>query len=218
LLVAVHDVDSRRDLVGAVVAESRRARFDERRPAAGPREAEVVDFSGAQRELVVDFLAGALRMPVATEPFPMRFAADSYWRGELHHLCDSPGTRRTASGGDCRHRRGTSHRGQSRTGAGGATWTAPEAGQPAGPDRRAGPISGDRRCRRRLRARGAKFCGYVRDSADPQPIGPFDFVGVYDEASDRHRRVTELVQQGHEDAYRAFIDPYVAAGERVEIL
>ena len=30
------------------------------------------------------------------------------------------------------------------------------------------------------------------------PIGPFDFAGVYDEASDRHRPVAELVQQGHE--------------------
>ena len=48
------------------------------------------------------------------------------------------------------------------------------------------------------------------------PIGPFDFAGVYDEASDRRRNARELLQQGYEDAYAAFIDPYVAAGERID--
>jgi hypothetical protein len=50
------------------------------------------------------------------------------------------------------------------------------------------------------------------------PIGPFDFAGVYDEASDRHRTTRELIQQGYEDAYRQFIEPVVAAGERLEEL
>jgi hypothetical protein len=48
------------------------------------------------------------------------------------------------------------------------------------------------------------------------PIGPFDFGGVYDEGSDRERTVAELMQQGYADAYRHFIEPVVAAGERVE--
>jgi hypothetical protein len=49
-----------------------------------------VDFAGAHRDLVVDFLSGALRLPVATAAWPMRFPTDSYWRGELHHICDRP--------------------------------------------------------------------------------------------------------------------------------
>ena len=54
---------------------------------------------------------------------------------------------------------------------------------------------------------------------DHNPIGPFDFSGVYDDASDRQCRVPELMQQGYDDAYRSFIEPVVAAGERlVEIV
>ena len=44
------------------------------------------------------------------------------------------------------------------------------------------------------------------------PVGPLDFRGVYDERSDRHFAVAELVDRGYEDAYRQFIDPVVAAG------
>jgi hypothetical protein len=50
---------------------------------------------------------------------------------------------------------------------------------------------------------------------DHNPIGPFDLRGTYDEASDRQRSVTELMQQGYDDAYRQFIEPVVAAGERL---
>ena len=39
---------------------------------------------------MVDFLQGALRLPVATPPQPIVFPADSYWRGEMHHVCDRP--------------------------------------------------------------------------------------------------------------------------------
>ena len=49
------------------------------------------------------------------------------------------------------------------------------------------------------------------------PLGPLDFGGVYDERSDRHYSVAELVDRGYEDAYHQFIDPVVAAsGERIE--
>jgi hypothetical protein len=44
------------------------------------------------------------------------------------------------------------------------------------------------------------------------PIGPFDFGGVYDDASDRFRAMNELVRQGYEDAYQQFIEPVVAGG------
>ena len=48
------------------------------------------------------------------------------------------------------------------------------------------------------------------------PIGPFDVDGVYDESSDRQRTIPELMQMGHDDAYRQFIEPVVASGEREE--
>ena len=48
------------------------------------------------------------------------------------------------------------------------------------------------------------------------PVGPLDFSGVYDERSDRHFSLGELVDRGYEDAYHQFIEPVVAAsGERI---
>ena len=217
VVVAVHDIDSRRDLIGAMIGGGRRARFDERRPAAGPREAEIVDFAGAHRDLVVDFLSGALRLPVATAAWPMRFPTDSYWRGELHHICDRPelGARLLAE-----------------VAALGVEQVivispAPQPGAPHGLRPRAGTLRGrigehvrsietaavDDVCA--LAARN--FAGVFTIRPVHNPLGPFDFRGVYDEASDRQRSVSELLQQGYDDGYRAFIDPYVAAGERVEL-
>ena len=48
------------------------------------------------------------------------------------------------------------------------------------------------------------------------PIGPFDFGGAYDSASDRRHTLVELMERGYEDAYHQFIEPVVgASGERV---
>jgi hypothetical protein len=48
------------------------------------------------------------------------------------------------------------------------------------------------------------------------PMGPFDFAGIYDEQSDRESALAELVDRGYEDAHRQFIEPVVAAGgERI---
>jgi hypothetical protein len=60
------------------------------------------------------------------------------------------------------------------------------------------------------------FAGVFVIRPPHNPLGPFDFGGVYDDASDRRRQARELLQQGYEDAYAAFIDPFVAAGERLE--
>jgi hypothetical protein len=89
-LIAVHDLDARRDLVGVLLPADVRARFATRRKGPGLREAETVDFSGTGRELVVDFLQGALRLPAAVAPHICEFPADSYWAGEAHRLCDRP--------------------------------------------------------------------------------------------------------------------------------
>src|SRR2546428_324783 len=48
------------------------------------------------------------------------------------------------------------------------------------------------------------------------PVGPFDFSGAYDEASDRHQTIGELMERAYEDAYRQFIEPVVgASGENL---
>ena len=48
------------------------------------------------------------------------------------------------------------------------------------------------------------------------PVGPFDFAGAYDEASDRRYSTAELMEQAYEDAYHQFIEPVVgASGEQI---
>jgi hypothetical protein len=216
VLIAVHDLDARRDIVGAIVSDTRRTRFDERRAGGGPREAEVVDFTGAQRELVADFLTGALRLPVATSPWPIRFATEGYWRGELHHICDRPelAVRLLAE---------LAVLGVEQVIVVGA---APPAGAPHGLRRRPGAL------RSRIGAdvrsietaaiddvcalAAMNFAGVFVVRPLHNPTGPFDFQAVYDESSDRRRHGRELLQQGYDDAYAAFIEPHVAAGERVD--
>jgi hypothetical protein len=48
------------------------------------------------------------------------------------------------------------------------------------------------------------------------PVGPFDFNGAYDEASDRRHSTLELMERAYEDAYHQFIEPVVgASGEQI---
>jgi hypothetical protein len=48
------------------------------------------------------------------------------------------------------------------------------------------------------------------------PLTALDFAGVYDERSDRHYSLGELLDRGYEDAHLQFIEPVVAAsGERI---
>ena len=48
------------------------------------------------------------------------------------------------------------------------------------------------------------------------PVGAFDLGGAYDEHSDRHQPLAELMERGYQDAHLQFIEPVVAAsGERI---
>ncbi len=92
LLLVVHDVDAHRDLVFALVAESRRRQLI-RRPtseAADARRAEVFDLAGIARDHLADAVAAALTLPLASDWHTVTFAQDGYWRGETHRLCDRP--------------------------------------------------------------------------------------------------------------------------------
>ncbi len=53
---------------------------------------------------------------------------------------------------------------------------------------------------------------------DHNPVGPFDFVGGYDDRSARRQPLSELMSHGYEDAYHQFIEPVVgASGDRVGV-
>ena len=92
LLMTVHDLDAHRDLIVALLGDSRRRELVRRPTTAADesRRAEVLDLAGTGREYLVDAVAASLAVPLMTEPCSMTFAADAYWRGETHRLCDRP--------------------------------------------------------------------------------------------------------------------------------
>jgi hypothetical protein len=214
VLVAVHDLDARRDLVGAVLRPQAREAFDVKRAAGDVRDAETVDLTGPQRELLLDLLVGSWRLPIATEPHPIEFPSESYWQGERHRLCDRPElvTRLVDEA----------------MAVGVEQLIVVGAAPPSAVPHGMRPHPAD------LRSRIGEVVRSIETSAlrdaeaeavrelhavfvvrpDHNPVGPFDFGGVYDEASDRHRGLPDLVRQGYEDAYRQFIEPMVASGER----
>jgi hypothetical protein len=218
LLIAVHDLDARRDLVGGVLPPDVRTAFAARRRDAGAREAETVDLAGPSRDLVVDFLKGAVRLPAIMAPHVCEFSADSYWRGERHRFCDRPElvTRLIEE-------------------IAGVGIEQVVFISPAGP---AAPPHGIRTMPADLRARAGELVRSIETAAlqdacslaltrfsgvfvvrpDHNPVGPFDFAGAYDQASDRMRTLDELMKQGYSDAYVQFIEPIVAAGEKIDAI
>jgi hypothetical protein len=212
VLVAVHDLDARQDLVGAILAAPSRAAFE------GPRDDQAsdgafIDLTGPQRETLAGFLVGAFRLPVVTEPATVSFPLDSYWRAERHRVCDRPelAVRLVEE--------------IARLGVDQLVLVSPAA-EPARPSTmRARPID--------LRGRTGELVRSIETAAltdaaalarsrcrsvfvvrpDHNPIGPFDFGGVYDEASDRRLTLAELIEQGRVDAYRLVVEPAVAIEE-----
>jgi len=216
VLIAVHDLDSRRDLVAAVLAPPARAAFESRR-AVETRDAEIVELTGPQRELLVDLLQGTWRLPVATAPATVTFPADSFWRGEQHRLCDRPEL--------------VSRLVDELATIGVEQVVLVSAAAPAASPHgmRARPIALRARMGEMVRsietaalrdgatAAANRFSGVFVIRPDHNPIGPFDFSGTYDESSDRRRTMSELIRQGYADAYRHFIEPVAAAGERLDL-
>ena len=213
LLLAVHDVDARRDVVFALLAQPHRGRFFSRATGdAAPRSLETFDLAGVSRDHVFDALAAALAVPLATEPHLVTFAAEGPWRGETHRLCDRPEALSRLI---------------EEAASAGAEQLVIVAPSMAG----ANPheLSGGRS---EFRGRvGEQLAGFeaasVRDAVAQcgdrfaavflirpahLPLMPLDFGGVYDERSDRTQTVGELADRGYEDAYRQFIEPVVGAG------
>ena len=218
VLLGLHDLDARRDLVGALLSADARHHFDAGRPGHGPREAEIADFSGSARDLIVDFLVGAQQLPVASTPHFVQFPADSYWRAERHRVCDRPElavrlVEEAAAVGI-----------EQMVLVGAASPAAVPHGMRSRPVDLRGRMGEIARSietavfQDASTAASGRFSGMFTIRPDHNPIGPFDYGGAYDEASDRRRSLVELMHQGYEDAYRQFIEPVVATGDKVEAL
>ncbi len=216
LIVTAHDVDARCDLVFALLAEPHRRGFLQRAGQGRPR-AEIVDLAGTGREHAIDALAGALSLPLATEARRIRFAPESYWRGERHRVCARP----EAVGRllEELHLAGVEQ-----------VIVVCATSQLAGPHALS-PARGDLRGRLAdylatadaaavddaVAAAQGRFRGIFVVRPEHNPIAPLDFDGTYDDRSDRRQQLDELIDRGYEDAYRQFIDPVVgASGDRLE--
>jgi len=217
LLIAVHDLDARRDLIFAILGETRRRDLKRRSTTAADerRRAEVIDLVGIGRDHLVDAVAGALSIPIVTESRSIRFAADAYWRGETHRLADRPGSliRLIDELIDLGIQQIV------------LVAAAPE---PTGPHTLAPPrVDGRGRLGEYLESSEAAILNDATTTTPGvriytvrpvhNPIGPLDFAGTFDDRSHRRHSLAELMAQGYEDAYQQFIDPVVgASGERIQ--
>jgi hypothetical protein len=218
ILIAVHDLDAHRDLIFAMLGETRRRDLIRRSTsaAADARRAEVFDLAGVGRDYLADAVAAALTVPIATEAHLVTFAADAYWRGETHRLCDRPASLARVLDElvdlDVQQIVLVS--------------AAPELPGPHA--LAASRIDGRGRLGEYLQSAEAAIVRDVTCAApgpapriftirpSHNPLGPFDFRGGYDDRSDRRQPLSELMSHGYEDAYRQFIEPVVgASGERI---
>ena len=216
LLLIVHDLDARRDLVYGLVREPFRRALFPPPTGAGVRRAEAFDLAGLARDHLVDVMAAALSVPGLTEPAMMSFAPDSYWRGELHRLVDRP-----ASLGRLLEEAAAAGAEQVIVVSAAPELPGPhELGRP-----RVDPMG---RLSEYIAAAEAtalrdglhhvqhRFRAVYEIRPQHNPVGAFDLGGAYDERSDRQQPLAELIERGYEDAYRDFIDPVVAvSGENL---
>lgn len=219
LLLTAHDLDARRDLIFALLAEPQRQPFYARRPGLEGdwRQSELIDLAGVGRRHLGDALAGALAVPVGAEPHLVEFATDSYWRGETHRLCSRPGALvrvideliRTGAEQIILVSASAELSGAHTLGSGrrdprgrlGEFLSASEAAA-----LRTATIGRSRRLR-----------GSYIIRPTHNPLGPFDFRGCYDDRSDRRLALHELIECGYRDAHRQFVDPVIGAGgDRLE--
>ncbi|MGE0813953.1 MAG: patatin-like phospholipase family protein [Vicinamibacterales bacterium] len=216
LLVAVHDLDARRDLVfGLMAGEAGRRLFP---GFAGPaaRRAEAFDLAGPGRSALIDVLRGAVTLAELSDPQFLTFPADGYWRGETHRVADRPAAlvrllEEAAAAGIEQ--------------AIVVTATPPPGGphalQPTrlDPRGRAGTwIAAQETAavRDAVRYAEAHYHAVFVIRPDHNPLAPLDLAGGMDPSSDRAVAPADLLARGHDDAHRLFIEPALgAAGERV---
>jgi hypothetical protein len=213
LLFVVHDLDARHDVVFALLGTGVRRQFFLRNAAAGPdrRSSEAVDLAGAARDVLLDALAGALAIPVATDSPFISFAPESYWRGETHRMTDRPGSllrvlEEVAQAGVRQVILVSAATDLARPHALATRRVHPRArlgeylaSEEAAAIRDALPIA------------RTWFDAIFLVRPSHNPVAPLDAAGAFDTQSDRWQSVGELVDRGYEDAYRQFVDPIVGA-------
>lgn len=218
LLVTIHDLDVRRDLVFAMLAERHRRDFFRARTHSGGdrRQAECFDLAGVARDHVFDAVRAALSFPIATEVQLIGFPPESYWCGEVHRACERPGSvdrlldelPAAAVEQVILVSAFPEVEGPHRLGVPRGDWRGRVSDALAGSEAAA------------VRAATAAewpFSNLFVIRPAYNPVGPLDVAGCYDERSDRRVALAELADRGYEDAYRQFIDPVVgASGERLE--
>jgi hypothetical protein len=219
VLVIVHDLDARRDLVFALLGAAHRARFFGRPGStdSASRTVETFDLSGVARAHAMDALAASLAVPMATEPHLVTFPPEGPWRGETHRLCDRPGAlsrllEEVAAAGaeQVILLAASAAPGRAHELSAGRADLRGRAGEQLGAFESAD-------VRDVLEQFAGRFAGLFVVRPQHNPLGPLDFAGVYDERSDRMHALGELTDRGYEDAYRQFIEPIVAAGgERID--
>jgi hypothetical protein len=215
LIVVASDLDARRDVVAALLAEPFRQAFLAPRPGRD-RRSEVLDLAGVSREHAIDVVAAGLTPSLLCDPHLMTFSPDSFWRGETHRLCDRPGSiarllEETAEAGATQviivtavASVATPHR-----------LRAPRL-DPAGRFGEFTSAAESVALRDTLQAIGSRFDSVYLIHPSHSAIGPFDLGGAYDEASDRQQSLSELMERAYEDAYRQFIEPVIgASGEQL---
>ncbi len=218
LLVVVHDVDAGRDLVCALVTESRRRDLMRRglSGAADTRQAEVLDLAGIGRDHLADAVAAALTLPLANEFHELQFSPESYWRGEQHRVSDRPaalervvdelvglGVEQIVLVSAASESRGPHALGAPRFDGRGRVGEVLQSFEAA--------IVRDVLARPRV---GGPTIFPIQPAHNP--VGPFDFSGGLDDRSARTQHLSELINRGYEDAYRQFVGPVVgASGDRV---
>ncbi|MGE3276166.1 MAG: patatin-like phospholipase family protein [Vicinamibacterales bacterium] len=217
LLLVAHDLDARRDLVFGLVREPFRRTLFPPPGAQGPRPAEAFDLAGLASDHAIDALSGALTIPGMTEPRLVRFAPDSFWRGEAHRLQDRPGSL-------LRLLEETAAAGAEQVIIVGASPDLPVPHALVPPRIDAWGRLNEQAADAETLAFGEavlqvqrQFRGVYPVRPGHNPVAPFDLAGTHDVRSDRAHATSELVERGYEDAYRQFIDPIVgAAGERLQ--
>ena len=215
LVLVAMDLDARREVVAALLAEPHRQRFLAPRPGR-ERRSEVLDLAGVSRDHAIDVVEAGVTPPILCDPHLVTFAADSFWRGETHRLCDGAATVE-------RLLEEVAEAGVTQVVI--VTAVAPAAA----PHRLRRPrldVAGrfgefqaaaeSSALRNALESIGPRFDSVFVIQPGHNAIGPFDLAGAYDEASDRHQDLSELMERAYEDAHRQFIDPVVgASGERL---
>jgi predicted acylesterase/phospholipase RssA len=205
LIVTTQNLETRSDLIFAAISESRRREFFQRQGSGG----ELIDLAGTGRHHLLDALAASLCLPVLTDPHPITFSPESYWKGETHRTCDREGAvgrllfellnaavDQVLVVSACADRSAPHRLGKTIGTLEGRLAEYLAAGETAS-------------IRDATRTYAKRFKGLFVIQPAHNPVGPFDFGGAYDEHSDRFHTIGELVDRGYEDAYRQFIEPVV---------